>query len=133
VSFLLDTNICSEHLRRPSGLSHRFIQHSGRLFIPTIVLGELYTWAHRRSDPRPLLFSLNRDLLQDVKILSFDSDCAERFGAIRGNLMRQGIVVSAADMMIASVALVHDLTLVTHNLSDFRAVPALRLEDWIAS
>jgi tRNA(fMet)-specific endonuclease VapC len=33
--------------------------------------------------------------------------------------------------MIASVALVHDLTLVTHNTSDFQNVPNLRLEDWI--
>jgi len=42
MSFLLDTNICSEHLKRPSGLVHRFIQHSGRLHISTVVLGELY-------------------------------------------------------------------------------------------
>ena len=35
--------------------------------------------------------------------------------------------------MIASVALVHDLTLVTHNTCDFRHVPDLRLEDWLAA
>ncbi len=34
MSFLLDTNICSAHFRRPAGLSHQFIQYSGRLFIP---------------------------------------------------------------------------------------------------
>ena len=45
MSYLLDTNICSAHLKRPSGLSHRFIQYGGRLHIPTIVLGELYAWA----------------------------------------------------------------------------------------
>ncbi len=33
--------------------------------------------------------------------------------------------------MIASVALVYDLTLVTHNTADFRNVPDLRLEDWL--
>lgn len=38
MSFLLDTNICSEHLRRPAGLTHRFIQHSGRLYIPGLRL-----------------------------------------------------------------------------------------------
>jgi hypothetical protein len=32
---LLDTNICSAHLKRPAGLMHRFIQHSGRLHIPS--------------------------------------------------------------------------------------------------
>jgi tRNA(fMet)-specific endonuclease VapC len=131
VSFLLDTNICSEHVRRPSGLSHRFIQHSGRLYIPTIVLGEIYTWAYRRPDPRPLLRSLQRDLLGDVQPLAFDGDCAERFGVERGGLLRRGTAVSPVDMMIASVALVHDFTLVTHNTADFRHIPGLRLEDWL--
>jgi hypothetical protein len=43
MSFLLDTDTCSAHLKRPSGLMHRFVQHSGGLFIPTIVLGERTT------------------------------------------------------------------------------------------
>lgn len=34
--------------------------------------------------------------------------------------------------MIASVALLHNLTLVTHNTADFRNIPGLRLEDWLA-
>ena len=31
MSFLLDTNILSAQLRRPSNLAHRFMQYSGRL------------------------------------------------------------------------------------------------------
>ena len=42
VSFLLDTNILSAHLRRRPGLFHRFIQHSGRLFTSAVSLAELY-------------------------------------------------------------------------------------------
>jgi predicted nucleic acid-binding protein len=33
--------------------------------------------------------------------------------------------------MIASVALVHDLTLITNNTADFRFIPDLRLDDWL--
>ena len=33
--------------------------------------------------------------------------------------------------MIASVALVHDLTLVTHNTADYQYIPGLRLDDWL--
>jgi predicted nucleic acid-binding protein len=36
------------------------------------------------------------------------------------------------DAMIAAVALVHNLTLVTHNTSHFQNIPGLRLEDWLA-
>ena len=36
MSFLLDSDICSAHLRRPGSLFHRFVQHTGRLWISTI-------------------------------------------------------------------------------------------------
>ena len=117
MTFLLDTNICSAHFRRPSGLAHRFIQHSGRLSIPTVVLAELYTGAYHSSNPKSLLKKIE-ELLLDVEVLPFDHLCAERFGIVQGKLLWQGITISPADMMIASVALVHDLTLVTHNTSE---------------
>jgi tRNA(fMet)-specific endonuclease VapC len=46
-------------------------------------------------------------------------------------LLQQGISVPTADLMIATAALVHDLTLVTHNSNDFRNIPDLRLDDWL--
>src|SRR5437588_6580864 len=46
MSFLLDTNICSAYLKYPGALTHRFHQHGGRLYVTTLVLGELYTWAY---------------------------------------------------------------------------------------
>ena len=133
MSYLLDTNICSAHLKRPAGLVHRFIQHSGRLFIPTPVLGELYTWAYHRSHPQPLLDRIAQQLLNDVAVLEFDSRCAIEFGRVNGQLLLQGITVDPVDLMIASVALVHDLTLVTHNMRDFERIPGLRLDDWLQS
>lgn len=132
MSFLLDTNICSAHFRRPAGLAHRFMQHSGRLFIPTIVLGELFAWAYRRDDPSPLLTFINDDLLDDVAILDFDASCAEEYGKRRGALLRQGTPVGEPDVMIAAVALIHGLTLMTHNTADFQNIPGLRLDDWLA-
>jgi tRNA(fMet)-specific endonuclease VapC len=131
MSFLLDTDICSAHLKRPAGLMHRFVQHSGGLYIPTIVLAELYTWAFHRKNSAVVVGLIENDLLADVTVLAFDSDCAKEFGRIRGQLLQQGISVSQMDLMIAAVALVHNLTLVTHNTVDYRNVPGLRLDDWI--
>ena len=130
MKFLLDTNICSAHMRRPAQLAHRFIQYLDQLVIPTIVLGELYAGAYRHPAPSRLL-GLISDLVQEVHVLDFDRDCAERFGRVRGEFLQKGIVVSTVDLMIASVALVHDLTLVTNNTADFGAIPGLRLEDWL--
>jgi tRNA(fMet)-specific endonuclease VapC len=131
MSFLLDTDTCSAHLKRPAGLTHRFVQHAGLLYIPTIVLGELYTWAYHRSRGAALVKKIRNDLLQDLTVLDFDQRCAEQFGKLRGTLMKKGVSVSRMDLMIASVALVHDLTVVTHNTADYQRVPKLRLADWL--
>jgi tRNA(fMet)-specific endonuclease VapC len=108
------------------------MQYGGGLFVPTIVLAELYAGAYHVADPDPLLQKIT-DLLTDVGVLDFDHQCAEQFGRVRGGLLQRGISVPPADLMIAAVALVHDLTLVTHNTADFQDIPDLRLADWLAS
>lgn len=128
--FLLDTNICSAHMRRPARLAHRFVQHVGQLAIPTIVLAELYAGAYHHSNPTRLL-NLIRDLLQEVHVLDFDTDCAEQFGRVRGQLLQTGISINSVDLMIASVALARGLTLVTNNTADFQSIPGLPLVDWL--
>lgn len=130
MNFLLDTDTCSAHMRRPAKLAHRFIQYTGGLAIPTIVLAELYAGAYKHPNPARLL-GLIADLLQEVQILEFDSACAERFGQVRGTLLQKGITISRMDLLIACVALVHNLTLVTHNTADYQNIPGLRLDDWL--
>ena len=133
MSFLLDTNICSAHLRRPAGLSHRFTQHTGRLLVPSIVVAELYTWAYIQDDPTKILSAIETLLKHDVKVLPFDEKCALVFGKMNGRLRLQGITISPVDLLIASVAQTHDLTLVTNNLADFSSIPDLRIVDWLVS
>jgi tRNA(fMet)-specific endonuclease VapC len=132
VSFLLDTNILSEHLRRPTGLAHRFVQHSGRLYTSSVSLGELYDWAFRRPDPAPTLAAVEKLLFFEVGLIPFDADCAAQFGRLRVDLRRWGLSVDNMDLLIASSALVYDQILVTHNTTDFQNIPDLRLEDWLA-
>ena len=131
MSFLLDTDHLSAHLRRPSGLAHRFFQRSGRLYTPTIALAELYVWAYQRNDPSVALASIDKMLLHEVSVVHYDDDFAKEFGRVRVELRRQGVEIPSMDLLIASVALVHDLTLVTHNTADFQRIPGLRIDDWL--
>jgi predicted nucleic acid-binding protein len=130
MSFLLDTNIISDHLKRPSRSFHRFIQHSGQLAVTTIVLGELYAWAYGRSDPTTILGPLE-DLVSQMEILPFDTESAREFGKLRVLLPRIGMTVDSVDLMIASVALAHDLTLVTDNTKHFESIPGLQHVNWL--
>jgi tRNA(fMet)-specific endonuclease VapC len=132
MNFLLDTNICSTHFRRPTLLAHKFEQYSGRLFLPTVALGELYTWAYSRDDPSELLSLISEEFIKTTTILPYDEEAALVFGKTRGLFLRQGIKFSLMDLEIASIAIAHDLALVTHNVMDFQNIPNLRIEDWLA-
>jgi len=124
------SDICSAHIRRPGGIAHRFIQHAGRLSMPTIVLAELYAGAYMLDVPDRILTGID-ELRKDMQALDFDETCAEEFGKLRGWLNHHGIQRNAVDLMIAAVARAHDLTLVTHNTQHFQNIPNLRLDDWL--
>lgn len=130
MKFLLDTNICSAQIRRPSRLAHRFIQHHGQLAISTVTVGELFAGAWKQSNGSKL-FTHIAEFLREVSILDFDQTSAMEFGRIRGMLLRQGRPGNALDLMIGATALVHDLTLVTHNTADFELIDGLRMIDWL--
>ncbi len=59
-------------------------------------------------------------------VLPFDEPAASRFGEIR----KQGIRIGTMDLRIASIALSHGFTVLTHNTVDFEKVPGLAVEDW---
>ena len=128
---MLDTNILSHYMRGTPGLAHRFIQHSGQLAIPTVVLAELYAGAYLLKNPGPLQKQI-ADLLSFIELIGFDAASAEVFGRLRGELHGRGLVVPPIDLMIASVAIGQNLLLVTHNTADFVNIPDLRVVDWIA-
>jgi predicted nucleic acid-binding protein len=48
------------------------------------------------------------------------------------HLKQQGGLPPEMDLLIAATALFHGLTLVTHNVQDFAAVPGLAVQDWLA-
>ena len=56
---------------------------------------------------------------------------ARKFGEVRAGLLDAGQSVPELDLLIASTALVHNLTVVTHNTQDYANIPGLNLEDWL--
>ena len=131
MSYLVDTDICSAHLKGVDSVSNRFLQYAGELYVSTVTLGELYTWASRGKSPLGHLQGLII-LLSDMTILDVDHDVAQKFGEIRAQLLDQGRPVPGMDLLIAATALVHGLTLVTHNVRHFVNMPELTVVDWLA-
>lgn len=46
------------------------------------------------------------------------------------SLPRAGMLIGSHDLMIASTALAHGLTVVTRNINEFRRIETLAIEDW---
>ena len=132
MSFLLDTDICSAHLKQSGALGSKLLQYTGRLYLSTVNLGELYVWALRAGAPPSRLRSLI-DFLNDVVVLDVTEPIGRKFGELRAGLLDQGQPAPTLDLFIAATALVHDLTLVTHNGPDFRNVSGLRIDDWLTA
>src|SRR5260370_42241414 len=112
--YLIDTDICSAHLRNVAIVSQRFRQNIGRLYLSVLTLGELLSWTLRAKSPPKYHQGLLK-LLSDVTLLDVDQAASWRFGEVRAQLLDQGQPIAAVDLMIAATALVHGFTVVTHN------------------
>jgi len=62
--------------------------------------------------------------------LPFDDVAHGLAASIRADLTRAGTPIGPYDLLIAAIALSHDLILVTHNTREFSRISGLKIEDW---
>jgi len=95
-------------------------------------MGELLYGAARRDSKK--LSEQVRNLIRGaIAILPFDESAAEVYGPLRAQLESDGEPLAEPDIRIASIALAHDLTVVTGNARHFTRVPGLSVENWLST
>jgi tRNA(fMet)-specific endonuclease VapC len=62
---------------------------------------------------------------------AFDDQTAMAYARIRHELEVAGQIIGPYDLQIAAICRVHNLTLVTNNMSEFARVNGLHVEDWL--
>lgn len=128
--FLLDTNVIITYL---NGRSHKVRAKVDRersgLAICAVVRAELEYGAQKSARPKATR-ARQAEFLADLVSHPFDDACAIEYGLIRGRLEKAGTPIGPNDLMIAAIALQHDLTLVTANIREFERVPDLKVENW---
>jgi tRNA(fMet)-specific endonuclease VapC len=129
--YVLDTNTCVYALKLQGRVVERMREHSpDDLGITIVSVAEL--WFGARKSTRPAATRREIDaFLEPFDVLPFDQEAAEAYARTRFELERVGRPIGERDLMIASIALARGLTVVTHNLSEFRRVSALMAEDWL--
>lgn len=131
MKFLLDTNICINLLKyNDKHLAKKMSYYSAEDFvICSIVKAELLFGA-RNSEKVSENLKLLDEFFQYLVSLPFDDEASEIYAGLRAFLKKSGHLISSLDLMIASIAKVHRLTLISRNEKEFRQVPGLSFEVW---
>lgn len=128
--FLLDSNAVIALLKGHEGFLTQLHRHEPRHFgLPAVVMHELFYGAYKGQR---VAENLARVEALRFQTLEFDREDAQRAGELRAFLNAAGTPIGPYDVLIAGQALARDLTLITHNVREFRRVPQLRVEDWEA-
>lgn len=131
MNYLLDTNICIALLKgTDQTLIDRFKKTQPSAFcLCSIVKAELLYGAYKSEHVQENLNLLDRFFSQ-FQSLPFDDQCIAFYGKIRALLAKAGTPIGANDLLIASCAEAHKLTLITRNRSEFDRIPGLKVETW---
>lgn len=126
---ILDSDHCVALLRGYLDLRGR-VSPDEDLAVTAITVGELVHGVYRSSRAEENLARLVV-LLAAVTVLPYDEGAARRFGHVKAELEHAGKGLGDLDLQIASIAMEHDVPLVTHNQGHFKRVPGLKVEDWL--
>jgi tRNA(fMet)-specific endonuclease VapC len=126
---ILDSDHCVAILRGKLDL-RLWAGADEELAVTSVSIAELMHGAHRSQRPADNLARLDV-LLAALVILPFDEAAARRFGGLKVSLEKSGSPLHDLDLQIASIAIVNNAPLVTHNQRHFLRVEDLKLEDWL--
>jgi tRNA(fMet)-specific endonuclease VapC len=127
---LLDTDICIAFLNgKDRKLERRMLEAAEDLILCSVVKAEL--WFAAEASAR---VSENHERLGNffdtLDCLPFDDAAARHYGRVRAALRRDGRPIGPNDLLIASIALANDTTLITRNRREYERVPGLAIETW---
>ncbi len=118
MNFLLDTNIVSELARvHPNADVLAWAGQVTTHGISVVTIEEICNGL--AANPSRRIEAFMRAFFAGETCYPVTSDIATRAGNLRGSFKRRGLVREQADMLIASTAQAHGLTLVTRNVRDF--------------
>lgn len=127
--FCLDTNIIIDIFHGDESLRERLDRYQGLIYTTPLVLAELYKGAYQSKKKEEAL-KLVEDFIDSIELLPFSEQACKVFGEKYIELRMEGKTPQEMDLMIASIALVHRMALVTRDKKGFREVKGLKVVNW---
>lgn len=125
--YLLDTNVVIALFAGEPSVRRHF-DVAPNLFLPNIVIGELYYGACASGRKAANLRRIDA-FVADSEVLFCDAQTARDYGDVRFNLRQKGRPIPENDVWIATLALQHGLIVVSHD-AHFDEVSGLLREVW---
>jgi tRNA(fMet)-specific endonuclease VapC len=125
--FLLDTNTVIALFGNDISVKE-YLAQADEVFVPSIVLGELYYGAFKSSHTKDNLERID-DFATSCAVLCCDKDTAKEYGLIKNRLREKGMPIPENDIWISAIAKQHNLILVTSD-KHFEEVEGLKQEMW---
>ncbi len=119
VNYLVDTNIISELARKEPDAGVRAWAGTVRQCALSVVTVEELVFGLAWKPNARVREWLDGFMASFAEILPVTESIARRGGILRGQLRARGLVRTQADLLIASTASEHGLTVVTRNTKDF--------------
>jgi tRNA(fMet)-specific endonuclease VapC len=130
LKYLLDTNVCVQHLRGRGGITVALEQQpESDVAISALTVFELLYGAHKTRHPVAAVAAVT-ELMTRFESLPFNDAAADASARVRVALERSGQAIGPTDLLIAGVAISRGLTLVTHNTREFNRIAGLSVQDW---
>lgn len=129
---LLDTDILSDLMKQQDPIikqrSEAYFRSQSQIAISVITCYQILRWL--REPPKAKRLAQFRQLLAQQIVLDVDMPVLDRAADLWIEALAAGRPREDIDLIIASTALIHDLTLVTANIKHFDWIPGLELENW---
>jgi tRNA(fMet)-specific endonuclease VapC len=100
----------------------------GDLAVSSIVIYELERGTLQTKSTKRR--SLVATVLESMQVVSFDQEAALEAASIHTELQSGGLLIGPMDLLIAGVARSRGAMLVTNNITEFRRIKGLKVEDW---
>jgi predicted nucleic acid-binding protein len=128
--FLLGTDTVIFNLKGNANVQKNLSQHlNDSVSISVITLMELYYGA-RKSQKVATNLAKIKMLEQSIETIPIGVESTEIFGILKAQLEIAGNRLDDFDLLIASCAMSHNLTLVTNNTKHFQRIEGLKLVNW---
>lgn len=127
--YLLDTNICIYFLKGLFNLDKK-IEKAGisNCFVSEITVAELKFGAENSEHRERNRKTVDQFVNQFTVIPIFNS--LDVYAREKSRLRKKGLSLDDFDLLIGATAITNNLVLVTRNVSDFKRMRGIRIENW---